>query len=83
MIDDNAKPGSTLGADKNYDTSDFVAGCRERGCTPRVSQNNTSCRSAIDARTTRDPGYRIGSGSIGGNNHAVPDAPRRAPKSGS
>jgi hypothetical protein len=59
MIDDNAKPGSTVGADKGYDTSDFVAGCRERGCTPHVAQNNTNRRSAIDARTTRHPGYRI------------------------
>jgi transposase len=59
MIEDNAKPGSTVGGDKNYDTADFVAGCRERGCTPHVSQNNTNRRSAIDARTTRHPGYRI------------------------
>jgi transposase len=59
MIDDNARPGSTVGGDKNYDTADFVAGCRERGCTPHVSQNNTNRRSAIDARTTRHPGYRI------------------------
>jgi hypothetical protein len=47
MIDDNAKPGSTVGADKGYDTSDFVAGCRERGCTPHVAQNDTNRRSAI------------------------------------
>jgi transposase len=59
MIDDNAGPGSTVGGDKNYDTADFVAGCRKRGCTPHVSQNNTNRRSAIDARTTRHPGYRI------------------------
>jgi transposase len=59
MIEDNARPGSTVGGDKNYDTADFVAGCRERGCTPHVSQNNTTRRSAIDARTTRHPGYRI------------------------
>jgi transposase len=59
MIEDNAKPGSTVGGDRNYDTADFVAGCRERGCTPHVSQNNTNRRSAIDARTTRHPGYRI------------------------
>jgi transposase len=59
MIEDNARPGSTVGADKNYDTAEFVAGCRERGCTPHVSQNNTNRRSAIDARTTRHPGYRI------------------------
>jgi len=59
MIKKNAKPGSTVGGDKNYDTADFVAGCRKRGCTPHVSQNNTNRRSAIDARTTRHPGYRI------------------------
>jgi IS5 family transposase len=59
MIEDNAKFGSTVGGDKNYDTVDFVAGCRERGCTPHVSQNDTNRRSAIDARTTRHPGYRI------------------------
>ena len=59
MIEDNARPGSTVGGDKNYDTAEFVAGCRERGCTPHVSQNNTNRRSAIDARTTRHPGYRI------------------------
>jgi hypothetical protein len=40
-------------------TDDFVAGCRERACTPHVSQNNTNRRSAIDGRTTRHPGYRI------------------------
>jgi transposase len=59
MIKDNAKPGSTVGGDKNYDTADFVAGCRKRRCTPHVSQNDTNRRSAIDARTTRHPGYRI------------------------
>ena len=59
MIADNAGPGSTVGGDKNYDTADFVAGCRERGCTPHVSQNNTHRRSAIDGRTIRHPGYRI------------------------
>ncbi len=59
MIEDNARPGSTVGGDKNYDTAEFVTGCRERGCTPHVAQNNTNRRSAIDARTTRHPGYRI------------------------
>jgi transposase len=59
MIKDKARPGSTVGGDKNYDTADFVAGCRKRGCTPHVSQNNTNRRSAIDARTTRHPGFRI------------------------
>jgi transposase len=50
----------TLGADKLYDTKDFVRGCRERGVTPHVAQNITDQRgSAIDARTTRHAGYAV------------------------
>jgi hypothetical protein len=45
MIDDNARPGSTHGRRQELDTAEFVAGCRERGCTPHVSQNNTNRRS--------------------------------------
>jgi Rieske Fe-S protein len=59
MIEDYVGPGSTVGADKYFDTVDFVATCRKLGCTPHVSQNDTNRRSAIDARTTRHPGYRI------------------------
>jgi transposase len=59
MITDNAGARSTLGADKNYDTAAFVAGCRARGCVPHVAQNDTNRRSAIDARTTRHPGYAV------------------------
>ena len=49
----------TLGADKNYDTQDFVAQLREMEVTPHVAQNDTRRRSAIDERTTRHPGYAI------------------------
>ncbi len=49
----------TLAADKAYDTADFVAGCRERGVTPHVAQNNSGRRSAIDRRTTRHAGYGV------------------------
>jgi len=59
MVEDHAGRGSTLGADKNYDNADFVAGCRARGCVPHVAQNNTNRRSAIDRRTTRHPGYAV------------------------
>ena len=59
MIDYNAHPGSTVGTDKNYDTAEFVAGCRERRCVPHVAQNNTNRRSAIDGRTTRHRGYAV------------------------
>jgi transposase len=46
----------TLGADKNYDTKDFVAEARNVGATPHVSQKQ---RSAIDGRTTRHAGYKV------------------------
>jgi transposase len=47
----------TLGADKGYDTRDFVADVRERNFTPHVAQNLSNRRSAIDGRTTRHLGY--------------------------
>jgi transposase len=49
----------TLGADKGYDSADFVAELRERTVTPHVAQNQNGRRSAIDGRTTRHPGYMI------------------------
>jgi len=49
----------TLGADKAYDTRDFVDAVRGMGVTPHFTQNNTNRRSAIDGRTTRHEGYRI------------------------
>ncbi|MCK9485372.1 MAG: IS5 family transposase [Dehalococcoidia bacterium] len=50
---------ATLGADRGYDTRDFVAGLRERGVTPHVAQNDRNRRSAVDGRTTRHPGYAV------------------------
>jgi IS5 family transposase len=55
----NLRAGATLGADKGYDTKDFVASLRQLGVTPHVAQNTTNRRSAIDDRTTRHPGYEI------------------------
>jgi hypothetical protein len=50
----------TVGADKAYDTKDFVAECRNIKVTPHVAQNvNRSGGSAIDERTTRHVGYAI------------------------
>ncbi len=49
----------TLGADKAYDTRDFVAAMRELAATPHVAQNTANRRSAIDGRTTRHPGYLV------------------------
>jgi transposase len=50
----------TVGADKAYDTKDFVAECRNMQVIPHVAQNiKRSGGSAIDARTTRHAGYAI------------------------
>ncbi|MEQ1492811.1 MAG: IS5 family transposase [Terricaulis sp.] len=56
-------PGSsrqlTLGGDKGYDTRELVDDLRALCVTPHVAQNTSGRRSAIDARTTRHPGYAI------------------------
>lgn len=49
----------TLGADKGYDSADFVEAVRSLNVTPHIAQNDTNRRSAIDARTTRHDGYSI------------------------
>ena len=62
MIETHA-PGSerriTVGADKGYDTAGFVADLRAMCVTPHVAQNTKGRASAIDARTTRHPGYAV------------------------
>jgi transposase len=57
----------TVGADKNFDTTGFVTGCRQLNVTPHVAQNayeydtktgtRAKRKSRIDARTTRHLGY--------------------------
>lgn len=67
-----ALPGEgrkTVGADKNYDTEDFVAACRAINVTPHVAQNTyyydtkigkrATRESRIDARTTGHAGYGL------------------------
>jgi transposase len=50
----------TVGADKAYDTGDFVGQVRAIDVTPHVAQNDTRRGgSAIDARTTRHAGYTM------------------------
>ena len=49
----------TVGADKGYDTRDFVAQVRSLAVTPHVAQNTSRRRSAIDGRTTQRPGYSV------------------------
>src|SRR5262245_32280216 len=47
MIKDNASQGSTIGADKNYDTTDFVAGCRQQGCVPWLRTTSGAARQSM------------------------------------
>jgi hypothetical protein len=50
----------TVGADKAYDTKEFVRQVRQLKVTPHVAQNVCRNRhSAIDNRTTRHAGYEI------------------------
>lgn len=60
---DDALPGTkriTVGADKGYDTREFVEECRKRRITLHVAKNeHARRRSAIDGRTTSKPGYAI------------------------
>jgi transposase len=51
----------TVAGDKAYDTRDFVANLRAMRATPHLAQYGATAwrRSAIDARTTRHPGYAL------------------------
>jgi transposase len=46
----------TLGADKNYDTENFITACRDWNVTPHVACRQTTI---LDRRTTRHSGYQI------------------------
>jgi IS5 family transposase len=49
----------TVGADKAFDTRDFVATVRELNVTPHVTKYENGRRSSLDRRTTRQPGYAL------------------------
>jgi IS5 family transposase len=50
----------TVGADKGYDTKEFVKDLRDMNATPHGAQNQKRPGgSAIDERTTRHEGYKI------------------------
>jgi transposase len=60
MLQEHAPDGATVGADRGYDTRDFVGRCRDADITPHVAQfENQRRSSAIDRRTTRHRGYAI------------------------
>gem|GEM_PF-1554590 len=47
---------ANLGAERAYDTRDFVGDLRELGVRPSIAQNEQGPCTAIDRRTTRPPG---------------------------
>jgi len=49
----------TVGADKAYDSKDFVSTVRELNVTPHVAKNDKGRSSNLDQRTTRQPGYAV------------------------
>jgi len=50
----------TLGADKGYDTRDFVHAVRQLSITPHIApKNQTRSGPRIDGRTTRHPGFQV------------------------
>jgi transposase len=49
----------TVGADKAYDTKDFVVAARALNVTAHVTKNEKGRRSNMDRRTTRHPSYAI------------------------
>jgi transposase len=65
---DGHRPGTrrvTLGADKAYDVTDFIAALRQRNVTPHIAvdghltKTGKRRKTAIDTRTTRHAGYAI------------------------
>lgn len=50
---------ATVGADKAYDSKEFVEKARAMNVTPHVAQNDKGRKSAIDGRTTRHVGYEV------------------------
>jgi transposase len=62
MLEEKHKDSSrriTVGADKAYDTADFVTAARALNVTVHVTKNEKGRRSNLDRRTTRHPGYAI------------------------
>lgn len=71
--------GITLGADKGYDTKDFIESLDRMNVCPHVAQNSNACRSsAVPDRVARTAGYSQTSGCasasrrcLGGSNRAL------------
>ena len=55
LANQSTRAGQTVGADKGYDTNEFVEGCRELKVTPHVAAKKS--HSKVDGRTTSSDGY--------------------------
>jgi transposase len=59
LVDAHLMRGHTLGADKGYDTHNFVAALKERGIEPHIARHTKGRRSAIDASGETSDGYAM------------------------
>lgn len=60
MIEKTPGETATLGADKGYDTKDFIADCQDRGVTPHVARNEYARRrSAVPSEVSDTEEYRL------------------------
>lgn len=50
---------TTVGADKNYHTAEFVRGCRQRQVAPHVAEMKGRKTPGLDRRTTRQDSYAL------------------------
>lgn len=57
-IENGVEP-RTLGADKNYHTTEFVAGVRHRGIVPHIAQVSGRKVPGLDGRTTRHESFAL------------------------
>jgi transposase len=51
--------GATLGADKGYDTEEFVAALEARGIAPHIARNTSGRNSAVSDTVANTTGYAI------------------------
>lgn len=59
LLEQHVRGCATLGADKGYDTREFVEQLQARGVAPHIARNTRGRRSAVDGRTARGKGYAI------------------------